>query len=134
MIRPLLMLFMALTVGVTGLAGASVANAGPPPPCAFLLSPPHVVPTPSGDQVAATLTPGECGPGAMPYVSVACVQLQGDGSANVCAPARGTDTAQAYVPFRPGATYVSTGRGCATWIGQPPAPNCQVLGPVGATT
>ena len=133
MTRFLLVLSLSLTAGLAGLAEVSVAHAGPPPPCAFALSPPQVISTSGVDEVTATLTPGECGPGATPYVSVACVQVQGDGSANDCTQARGSAVAQVRAPYRPGATYVATGRGCANWIGQPPAPNCQLLGPVGMT-
>ena len=32
-------------------------------------------------------------------------------------------------PYRPGATYVSTGRGCAPLIENLPDRNCQLLGP-----
>ena len=42
------------------------------------------------------------------------------------------DPATVSVPFRPGVTYVATGRGCAAWAMQPASPPCQILGPLTA--
>lgn len=125
---------MAVTAALASVAGASVVQAEPPPPCSFTLSAPQVVQVGGTDVVTATLAPAECGPPATPYVSVACVQLQGDESTTQCAQARDGDGAQVYFsPYRPGATYASTGRGCGSWIGHEPAPVCQLLGPTVAT-
>jgi len=81
--------------------------------------------------VTATVTPAACGPPATPSSSVAC--LQGGDTPKQCLQGRGADPAQVSVPYQPGATYTSTGRGCGSWIGQEPAPNCQLLGPFVAT-
>ena len=130
MIRPVLVVQVALTVALTTIAGAGVAHAEPPPPCSFTLSAPEVVQVNGVDMVTATAALAGCGPGAGPYVSVACVQLQGNDLSSRCMQAHGTDAAQVYYgPYRPGATYVASGRGCATWLGQSPAPLCQILGP-----
>lgn len=131
MIRLSLVLPVALTAAaLTTVAGAAVAHAEPPPPCAFTLSAPEVVQVNGVDMVTATATTAGCGPGAGPYLNVACIQ--GGDLPNQCTQAHGTDAAQVYAPYRPGQTYVATGRGCAAWIGQSPAPLCQVLGPYSA--
>ena len=65
--------------------------------------------------------------------TVACVQLQGSDGPGQCAQQNGILTAQVfYQPYRPGATYVATGRGCAN-TGNPPQPVCQPVGPLTAT-
>jgi hypothetical protein len=134
MIRSILVLVVAATAALASVAGASVAQAEPPPPCSFTLSAPRVVQVGGADVVTATLAPAECGPPAAPYVSVACVQLQGDDSTIQCTEARGGESAQVFFsPYRPGAAYASTGRGCGSWIGTEPAPLCQQLGPTVAT-
>ncbi len=134
MIRPVMVLWVALTVALTGVACASVARAEPAPPCSFTLSPPHLVQVSGANMVTATLAPAGCRMPARPYLSVACLQLQGNDSADQCMQAKGPDTAQVYyTPYRPGATYVSTGRGCASLVQNLPDWNCQMLGPYIAT-
>jgi hypothetical protein len=125
MIRACLVLWAAATLIV---AGAAAAHAQPPPPCAFTLSAPTVVPGSDRAVVSATLRPVECGPGAEPGYSVACLQIAD--SPTTCTQSRGWDDAQIrYAPYVPGASYTATGRGCGRWVGQPPAPLCQQLGP-----
>ena len=134
MIRPKLVLSVAVALALTGGVSASPSRAEPPPPCSFTLSPPQLVQISGVDMVSATLAPAGCGPMAGPYLSVACLQIQDGDSSTQCMQAHGTDPAQVYyTPYRPGATYASTGRGCASWLGQPPAPLCQLLGPYTAT-
>jgi hypothetical protein len=125
---------MVLTVALTGVAGASTAHGQPPPPgvlCNYTLSPPQVTQVSGTDMVTATLTPVGCAGAFRPYLSVACVQPQGESPQ--CTQARGTDVAQVFTPYRPGATYISSGRGLGTLFNDAPEPNWQVLGPVSAT-
>jgi len=131
MMRSLMILTAAVALALTGTAG--VARAEPsPPPCAYTLSPPHVVQLSGTNVVTATLSPAGCDR-SNPYLSVACVQLQGSDGPGQCQQAEGTLTAQVYyAPYRPGATYISTGRGCAS-TGNPPRPFCQPTGPYTAT-
>jgi hypothetical protein len=68
---------------------------------------------------------------AVPYSVVAC--LQPDGGVVRCEQARGTDPARVSLFSTPGVTIVATGRGCAGWVGLPPAPDCQLLGPDSST-
>ena len=106
---------------------AGVVHAAPPapaPPCSFMLS----APSAGADGLSATVQSTGCAPLAVPYSSVVCLH-SGDGSAPVCVQARGADPARVSVPYRPGAVYTATGRGCAGWVWLPPAPDCQQLGP-----
>jgi hypothetical protein len=82
--------------------------------------------------VTATLSPAGCDR-SVAYLTVACVQLQGSDGPGQCAQQNGILTAQVfYQPYQPGATYIATGRGCAT-TGNPPQPVCQPMGPVTTT-
>jgi hypothetical protein len=130
MVRSLMILVAAATLPVA--ATAAVATAEPPPTCTYNLSPPQVVAVSGTDMVTATLSPGACERSNV-YLSVACVQLQGSPQPPKCEQNNGVLTAQVfYAPYRPGATYVSTGRGCAN-TGNPPQPVCTPVGPVTAT-
>ncbi|MBU9763567.1 hypothetical protein FR943_06895 [Mycobacterium sp. TNTM28] len=122
-------------VVIAGLASvpAATAHADPAPPCAFTLSPPAVVHVDGAAMVSVTVTPSACGAPADPRFSVACVQRQDNASPVQCNQGRGTQPAQVLAPFEPGATYVSTGRGCGGWMGIAEiAPQCQLLGPLSA--
>lgn len=109
-------------LGLTGVAHAYPIP--PPPPCTFTLSMPVI----EGDVVSATVQSVGCAPLAAPYSSIACLQ-PGDGTTQRCAQSHGADPARVSVTYQPGVTYVATGRGCARWVGFPPAPDCQLLGP-----
>ena len=114
-------------------APVAVANAEPAEPaCDYRMSAPHVVAVSGTDMVSVTVGPAGCD-GATPYQSVACVQLQGGSGPGECAQSNGVLTARVYLsPYRPGATYVATGRGCAS-KGNPPQSVCLPTGPVSAT-
>jgi hypothetical protein len=119
---------------VLALAGtAAVAHAEPsPPPCDYTLSPPQVVQLSGTNVVGATLTPAACDQSDS-YLLVACVQLQGSDGPGQCDQGEGILPAQVYYqPYRPGATYISTGRGCSS-KGNPPQPVCSSKGPFTAT-
>jgi hypothetical protein len=135
MTRAVIALSVTLIVALTGVAGTGVAGAEPwpPSPCGFTVSPPQVVNVGGVTKVTATVTSGPCGIAANPHTSVACLALQG-ATGTSCMQARGRDVAQVYYePYRPGATYVSSGRGCGVIVPTLPAPNCQLLGPITAT-
>jgi hypothetical protein len=119
-------------VALTSLPAAGVAVAQPSPaPCSYTLTPPHVVQVSGTDMVAATVAPGACSSPAQSYVIVACLELQGSGSAGRCAQVEGPGTARVFYSYQPGATYIATGRGCAS-TGNPPSRACQAVGPVPA--
>jgi len=128
--RAVTVFWLVSSAVVCGVAGASGAHADPPPPgtlCSFDLSPPQVVQVSGTPMVTATLTPAGCGGPFRPHVSVVCVQAAD--SPPQCTQAREADTAQVYVPYRPGATYTATGRGLGTVWNDMSEPNWQLLGP-----
>jgi hypothetical protein len=60
-------------------------------------------------------------------------QMQGSPGPPKCEQNNGVLPAQVfYAPYEPGATYVSTGRGCAN-TGNPPQPVCTPVGPFAET-
>ena len=131
MIRSPIVLTAAVALAFGGTA--AVASASPsPPPCSYTLSPPQVVQLSSTNAVTATFSPAGRNRSTA-YLTVACAQLQGSDGPGQCQQDSGILTAQVfYQPYRPGATDVSTGRGCAT-TGNPPQPVCQPTGPLTAT-
>ena len=129
MIRSLTFLIAAATLP---LASTAIAVAEPPPTCTYNLSPPQVVDVSGTRMVTATISPGACERSNV-YLSVACLQMQGSPGPPKCQSSNGVLPAQVfYAPYQPGATYVSTGRGCAN-TGNPPQPVCTPVGPLTAT-
>ena len=129
-----LVLAVAVTTALAGATGLNLAHAQPPPPCSFTLSPPQVVQVSGVNMVTATVTPDVCQPPAAPAQSVACLQIKAGDQVTRCYPSDDSGSAHVFFePYVPGATYVATGRGCCAWLGQSPAPDCQVLGPFSAT-
>jgi hypothetical protein len=123
---------LAVAVALPFAAPADVAGAQPTGACSYMLSPPHVVQVSGTDVVTATISPAGCDQ-ANVYLSVACLQEQGSQGPGKCEQNNGPLVAQVYfAPYVPGATYVATGRGCAS-VGNPPQPQCQPLGPFTAT-
>jgi hypothetical protein len=130
MIRFGWLLAAALTVPV--LPGVAQAQPAEPSPCNFTLTPPHVERVSGTDMVTASLSPAGCNQ-ANSYMTVACLQRQGSDGPGQCESNNGPLVAKVFFgPYEPGATYVSTGKGCAT-SGNPPRPQCQPLGPFTAT-
>ena len=79
--------------------------------------------------VTATVTMSGCTGRATPVSSVVCIKAEGSGLGHQCAEGKGTLPSQVYfVPYRPGTTYTSEGRGCANLI-TPPSSTCQSVGP-----
>lgn len=126
-------MFLAGAVVLTLAGSAAMARAEPsPPPCSYRLSPPQVVQLSGTNAVTATLSPAACDR-SVAYLTVACVQLQGSDGPGQSQQQNGILTAQVfYQPYRPGATYIATGRGCAN-TGNPPQPVCRPMGPLTAT-
>lgn len=118
--------------------GAGPAGAQPAPTeptataCTFELTAPRVVNVSGTDVVTATVTTRACD-GAVAYRATACIQMQGASGPGQCAHGNGINPAQVFFqPYRSGATYTSTGRGCAS-KGNPPQGYCQENGPFTAT-
>jgi hypothetical protein len=126
-------MFLAGAVVLTLAGSAAMARAEPSPPaCSYRLSPPQVVQLSGTNAVTATLSPAACDR-SVAYLTVACVQLQGSDGPGQFQQQNGILTAQVfYQPYRPGATYIATGTGCAN-TGNPRQPVCQPMGPLTAT-
>ena len=131
MIRSPMVLAGAVVLTLAG--STAVASAEPSPsPCSYRLSPPQVVQLSGTNAVTATLSPASCDR-SVAYLTVACVQLQGSDGPGQCQQQNGILTAQVfYQPYRPEATYIATGTGCAN-TGNPRQPVCQPMGPLPAT-
>jgi hypothetical protein len=131
MIRSPMVLTAAVVLALGGTAAVAQGEPGAPP-CSYTLSPPQVAQLSGTNVVTATLTPGACDESDS-YLLVACVQLQGSDGPGQCAQGQGILPAQVYFqPYRPGATYISTGRGCSS-KGNPPQSVCRPTGPLTAT-
>jgi hypothetical protein len=124
---------VAIFVGIFSGVGVPVAGAEPPPPCGFKISPPETMLVEGITVVTTSVSPDVCLAPSGPSQSVACIQLQGGEGGNTCAQSTVTDVAQVYVPYTPGGTYIATGRGVPSWLGQDVAPEWQILGPISAT-
>jgi len=124
---------LAATASLLGsTAAAAAAQPAEPTACTYRLSPPSVVNVSGVDMVTATVSTGECD-GAVTFRTTACIQMQGAAGPGQCVQGRGILPAQIFFqPYRPGATYTATGRGCAT-KGNPPQTFCNENGPVTAT-
>jgi hypothetical protein len=124
---------LAATASLLG-STAAVAGAQPQEPtaCTYNLSAPSVVNVSGVDMVTATVSTGACD-GAVTFQTMACIQMQGGDGPGQCAQGKGILPAQIFFqPYRPGATYTATGRGCAA-KGNPPQTVCQENSPVTAT-
>lgn len=122
-----------LAMVLTGAWSASVSTASPPGDpapgqCDFLLTPPEVVQISGVSFATATVKPGPCTMHASPNYSMVCLSMQGEDSSGQCASKSGGRPAVVYYAYRPGATYVVTGQGCASTFA-PPYTMCQDLGP-----
>lgn len=120
-------LFTCIAAATAWAGSVAVANAGPPPPCAFTISAPFL----EGTSVTATVQTTVCAGGAAPYFGIAC--LQPAGGVNQCVQAHDVEMPRISLPYQPGIAYTATGRGCAKWVFLPPSPGCQTLGPEIAT-
>jgi hypothetical protein len=133
--RSVMVIGLASTVVLAGVAGAAGAQAQPPPnpgPCNFTVSPPQVVQVGGVAKVTATVTPAGCLSPWKPKYTVACLSVVG--GSDQCAHSRDAAPAQVYFePYQPGQAYESSGRGCGAIFDFTTDPNCLLVGPVTAT-
>jgi hypothetical protein len=115
---------------------AGSAAASPPGgngQCSFVLDGPKVVNMSGVNLVTATVHAGECTLHAHTETTV-CLSVEGDDSAGQCAWGYDPNPAVVYNPYRPGATYVVKGLGCADTLEgsdspATPATVCQDISP-----
>jgi hypothetical protein len=107
-------------------------DGGSQPSCNWTLSRPFLVDVSGRTMVSATFSSLPC-TGMLPNQQTACVELQGGGTAPICAHLAGYGSAQVYfAPYRPGSTYVSTGSGCGA-VTVTLVSSCGSRGPLAAT-
>jgi hypothetical protein len=124
---PLALVSTAVAMALSGAFCPSISSASPDDSsgrCTFGITPPTVVPVSGVSYVLATLRPGPCTLEASPFQSTVCLSIEGQDSNGQCTTRPGTETAEVYVAYRPGATYVEKGRGCAG-ITVPPYTLCE---------
>lgn len=115
-----------------GLGGLGIATAAPDQPgCAYTLTRPTVTQVSGTPMVTTTVTVAACNQ-SNSTLQVACLEVQGAGTAPQCASKEGPVAAEVFAPYRPGATYVASGRGCAN-AGSPTVSVCNAVGPVTVT-
>lgn len=121
---------LQLSYGVAVADSAGVGDAS----CEFTLSDPYVERISGVDMVTATVSPYPCGASAQPDKSVVCIGELGGTAPPVCDQKNTQNVpAKAYFsPYRPGATYVSSGTGCIGFY-DPPFGACVSLGPQSGT-
>jgi hypothetical protein len=143
---PLSLLPAAVAISIVGVGSAGVTHASPSEgagsdSCSWVLTPPQVVQVTTTRMVLASVKPGPCTMDAIPNESVVCLWVQGEDSQGQCEHKAGSDPALIYYPYRPGATYVVKGQGCADVFEDPtnhtttgPVQKiCQAIGPTAFT-
>jgi len=128
-------------VGSTGVANASPSAGADAGSCSWVLTPPQVVRVSSASMVLATVKAGPCTLDAVPNDSVVCLSIKGEDSQSQCGHRAGSYPALIYLPYRPGATYIVTGQGCADVFEDPVTHSttgpvkklCQAIGPTAFT-
>jgi len=146
MLRPLAFLQAVVTLSLVGIGSSAAAIASPSEgeaseSCSWVLTPPHVVQVTDTRMVLATVKPGPCTMDAIPNESVVCLSIQGADSQGQCAHRAGAYPALVYYPYRPGATYIVTGQGCADVVEDPVTHSttgpvtkmCKAIGPTSFT-
>lgn len=127
MVRTSAALLVLVASSLGGIHGVGIVGASPDDKsgqCTFGITPPTVVPVSGVKYVFATLRPGKCTMMANPMSSTVCLAIEGDDSAGQCAKIPGAATAELYVAYRPGATYIEKGEGCVSVL-DPPYTLCQ---------
>lgn len=138
---PVMVAMSLIAIGPVGVAEASPSTGADTGSCSWVLAPPQVVQVSGVSMVLATVKPGPCTMDAVPNDSVVCLAIQGEDSQSQCGHKAGTATALIYLPYRPGATYVVTGQGCADVFEDPVTHSttgpvtkmCQPFGPTAVT-
>ena len=128
--------FIVVVVAAVGAAGPAAADPtdepSPDPSCVYTLSAPELVSMSGVLMVTATLAPFPCTGSINPNSMTVCVSAQGDEAAGACGFEAKPVAARVYFPYRPGTTYVSTGRGCGS-VYTDEGSICSEVGPQTAT-
>ena len=122
---------MLIAFGAAGPAAATPTDDSAQASCVYTLSKPFLVDVSGRTFVSATFTALPCTGHILPNQQTVCVEIQGGGSAPTCAYQPGSRV-QVYAPYRPGATYISTGIGCGA-VAPTNTSTCDTKGPVSVT-
>lgn len=139
MFRSLSVIQALLAMSFIGVCAPSVSKASPSDgaaagSCSFVLTPPKVVQVSDTSMVLATVKPGPCTRDAIPNRSTVCLSIAGTSAPAACGDKVGPEPALVYYPYRAGATYVVTGKGCVDSFEQPITTRiCQDIGPTSFT-
>jgi hypothetical protein len=99
-------------VGLSYAGPAAASPSGGNAQCSFVLDGPKVENVSGVNYVTASLDTGTCTLHAHTEMNV-CLSVVGDDSAGQCAWGYTPNAAKVFYPYRPGATYVVNGKGCA---------------------
>ena len=121
-----------VALGGVSPAGATPTDGQEPASCVYTLSKPFVVDVSGLKMVSARLSSLPCTGAILPNQQTVCVQVEGSSGAPHCDSRAGYTDAQVYAPYRPGATYVSTGTGCGA-VSPSLVSACATQGPLSAT-
>lgn len=123
---------LPVLIGACLTAAGSATAAPDQPGCTYTLSRPSVTQVSGVPMVTAAVAAAACNR-SNSTLQVACLELRGAGTAPLCVSSEGPVAAQVFFsPYRPGATYVASGRGCAA-AGSPTVSVCNAVGPVTVT-
>ncbi len=99
-------------IGLYCAGSAAASPAGGNGQCSFVLDGPKVVNVSGVSSVMASVHAGTCTLNAHTSATV-CLSIEGTDSAGQCGSGYDPTPAVVYYPYRPGATYVVKGQGCA---------------------
>lgn len=99
-------------VGLSYAGPAAASPSGGSGQCSFVLDGPKVVDVSGVKYVTASVDTGACTLNAHTEMHV-CLSMEGDDSAGQCGWGYTPNAAKVFYPYRPGATYVVKGQGCA---------------------
>jgi hypothetical protein len=102
------------------------------PSCTYTLTPPHLAAVSGVTMVTASLTPFPCTGAINPNSMSVCLKRVGDPSSGECGREARPIAAHVFMPYRPGASYEATGRGCGS-IATAEGITCSTQGPYAAT-
>lgn len=105
-------LLVICPVGLYHAGPAAASPSGENVQCSFVLDGPKVVNLSGVNSVMAGLHAGTCTLHAHTAATV-CLSIQGDDSAGQCQTGYDLTSPVVYYPYRPGATYIVKGKGCA---------------------
>lgn len=125
------LLLSTATINVSAPASADPAPPPDAPSCVYTLSDPQLMQVGETRMVTATIKPFPCFGSIIPNDTRVCLEALGDNVSQECAAGYGAAGARVYQLYRPGVTYIVTGRGCGSTA--PQGSSCSTVGPISVT-